>query len=137
MDGVDVYLTEDDTVIPDMMIVCDPEKIKGDGIHGAPDLVVEVLSPSTANRDRGYKKDLYARCGVQEYWIVSPTEKSVEVYHLDGSDLTLHDVYSVYPDWMLKKMKEDEREAVITRFKCSLYDDLEIALDDVFSGLLP
>lgn len=137
VDGVDVYLTEDDTVIPDMMIVCDPEKIKGDGIHGAPDLVVEVLSPSTANRDRGYKKDLYARCGVQEYWIVSPTEKSVEVYHLDGSDLTLHDVYSVYPDWMLKKMKEDEREAVITRFKCSLYDDLEIALDDVFSGLLP
>lgn len=136
-DGVDLHLTENDTVIPDMMIVCDQDKIKGDGVYGAPDLVVEVLSPSTASRDRGYKKDLYARCGVREYWIVSPTEKSVEVYRLDGSDLTLYDVYSVYPDWMLKKMKEDERAAVVTRFKCSLYDDLEIALDDVFSGLLP
>lgn len=120
-----------------MMTVCDRDKIKGDGIHGAPDLVVEVLSPSTTSRDRGYKKDLYARCGVREYWIVSPSEKSVEVYRLKDADLALYDVYSVYPDWMLKKMKEDERAAVVTRFKCSLYDDLEIALDDIFSGLLP
>lgn len=99
--------------------------------------MAEVLSPSTTSRDRGYKKDLYARCGVREYWIVSPSEKSVEVYRMDGADLVLHDVYSVYPDWMLSKMKEEERAAVVTRFKCSLYDDLEIAPDDVFSGPLP
>ena len=56
---------------------------------------------------------------------------------MDGADLVLHDVYSVYPDWMLSKMKEEERAAVVTRFKCSLYDDPELALDDVFSGLPP
>lgn len=136
-DGVDLHLTENDTVIPDMMIVCDQNKIKGDGVYGAPDLVAEVLSPSTTSRDRGYKKDLYARCGVREYWIVSPSEKSVEVYRLKDADLSLYDVYSVYPDWMLKKMKEEEREAVVTQFQCSLYDDLDISLDDIFSGLVP
>lgn len=135
--GTDLYLSEHDRFIPDMMIVCDRDKIKSDGVHGAPDLVVEVLSPSTASRDRGYKKTLYAKCGVREYWIVSPTEKSLEVYRLDGSDLALYDVYSVYPDWMLKKMKADERAAVVTQFQCSLYDDLDISLDDIFSGLVP
>lgn len=135
--GTDLYLSEHDRFIPDMMIVCDRDKIKSDGVHGAPDLVVEVLSPSTTSRDRGYKKDLYARCGVREYWIVSPSEKSVEVYQLKDADLALYDVYSVYPDWMLKKMKEEERAAVVTQFQCSLYDDLDISLDDIFSGLVP
>ena len=68
-DGVDVYLTEDDRVIPDVMIVCNKNMIALDGIHGAPDLIVEVLSPSTAKNDRGYKKDLYEQSGVKEYWI--------------------------------------------------------------------
>lgn len=69
--------------------------------------------------------------------IVSPSEKSVEVCRLDGADLSLYDVYSVYPDWMLKKMKEEERAAVVMQFQCSLYDDLDISLDDIFSGLVP
>jgi len=55
-DGTDVYLTEKDIVIPDVMIVCDKDKIKPDGIHGTPDLIVEVLSRSTEKRDKGYKK---------------------------------------------------------------------------------
>lgn len=135
-DGMDLYLSEDDVFVPDMMVVCDRSKIQWDGVHGAPDLVVEVLSPSTANRDRGYKMDAYARHGVKEYWIVSPESKSVEVYRADGARLVFHVAYSVHPDWMLEGMKPEERAAVVTHFKCSLYDDLDISLDDIFNGML-
>ncbi len=136
-DGTDLYLTEKDRFIPDMMVVCDRGKIQTDGVHGAPDLVVEVLSPSTAKRDRGYKKDAYEKCGVQEYWLVNPADKSVEIHRLEGQSYVLFDLYHIYPDWMLEKMTEAERAEVVTKFKCSLYDDFEIILEDVFSGMLP
>ena len=80
--------------IPDFMVVCDPDKIKPDGVHGAPDLVVEVLSPSTARNDKTRKKDIYARCGVQEYWIVDPSGKSLEIYRTSGSEFMLYDVHA-------------------------------------------
>lgn len=136
-DGTDLHLTEKDRFVPDMMVVCDREKIQHDGVHGAPDLVVEVLSPGTAKRDRGCKKDTYERCGVREYWLVSPAEKSIEVYRLENGAFSLYEVYSVYPDALLGKMTEEERAAVPTQFKCSLYDDFEIVLEDVFNGMLP
>lgn len=78
MGGTDLYLTQKDRFLPDVMIVCDPDKIKRDGVHGAPELVAEVLSPGTAKRDRTYKKDVYARCGVREYWLVNPIDKFIE-----------------------------------------------------------
>ena len=81
-DGVDLYLTEKDRFIPDGMVVCDPDKIKRDGVYGAPDLVVEVLSPSTAKNDRGHKKQVYEQCGVREYWIVDPRDRKILVYYL-------------------------------------------------------
>lgn len=132
-DGVDLYLTEEDQYIPDGMVVCDPDKIRPNGVYGAPDLVVEVLSPSTAGIDRGRKKDVYERCGVREYWIVSPAEKTVEQYLLRDGVLRHHQTYAVFPDWMLEKMKPEERASVVKEFKCSLYDDLTIRLEDVFA----
>lgn len=131
-DGVDLYLDDNNCFVPDFMIVCDPNKIKWDGVHGAPNLVVEVLSPGSIRNDRGRKKDVYARAGVREYWIVSPTEKSVEVYRLDDTGFALYDVYMLYPDCQLAKMSEEERSAVITSFKCSLFEDLNISLEDIF-----
>lgn len=131
-DGSTVYLTEEDHFVPDMMVVCDRDKIKSHGIYGAPDLVVEVLSPSTMKNDRAHKKDVYGRCGVREYWLVSPGDRSVEIYRNSGAELVFHNVYTLHPDWQLEQMSEEERAAVETHFKCSLYDDLEIALDDVF-----
>lgn len=137
MDGMDLYLSEKDRFVPDMMVVCDRSKIKEKGVYGAPDLVVEVLSPSTAKRDKTYKKEIYAKCGVREYWLVSPAEKSVEVYLPKEGTLELHEVYSIFPEALLEKMTEEERAAIPTKFKCSLYDDFEIALEDIFSGMLP
>lgn len=135
-DGLDLFLTEKDHFVPDMMVVCDPSKLQNDGVHGAPDLVVEVLSPSTAKNDRGYKKEVYSQCGVREYWIVDVANRMVEVYLPEGGQLTLHETYAIYPDFMLKGMDEEERAAVVTEFKCSLFDDLVIHLDDVFSRMI-
>jgi len=131
-DGMDLYLDEENQFVPDFMVVCDPGKIKPNGIHGAPDLVVEVLSPGTAKNDRTRKKAVYAKCGVLEYWIVSPEEKSVEVYRTDGIEFVLHDIYTLHPDWQLAQMSKEERAAIVTHFKCSLFDDLDISLDDIF-----
>lgn len=131
-DGLDLFLDEQNNYVPDMMVVCDPDKIKSDGVHGAPDLVVEVLSPSTAKNDKIVKKAVYEQHGVREYWLVSPAEKSIEQYLLKDGRFVLHDVYQVHPDFMLKRMKDSEKAAIVTEFKCSLYDDLTIQLADVF-----
>ena len=136
IDGALVDLTKEDHFIPDMMVVCEPEKIKSDGIYGAPDLVVEILSPSTAWNDKTHKKDVYAKCGVREYWIVSSAERFIEVYLNNNGEFILHKIYPVYYDWMLAKMSEAERNTVVTHFKFSLYNDFDISLEDIFYGLI-
>jgi Uma2 family endonuclease len=69
-------------VQPDLLVVCDPAKISPRGIEGAPDLVVEILSPSTAGKDVTRKWWLYEAAGVQEYLIVDPAEKVGRLLHL-------------------------------------------------------
>ena len=71
-----------DRVQPDIFFVSNERRatIGEKQVTGAPDLVVEILSPSTAHRDRGVKLDLYARRGVREYWIVDPEEDVVDIW---------------------------------------------------------
>ncbi|GAB1385070.1 Uma2 family endonuclease [Melaminivora sp.] len=75
-----------DTVVqPDVLLVCDPAKIDRRGVRGAPDWVVEVLSPSTAARDQIAKRRIYERAGVREYWLVHPTDRTLTMHRLvDG-----------------------------------------------------
>ncbi len=136
-DGTDLYLTDEDRFVPDMMVVCDRDKIQRDGVHGAPDLVVEVLSPGTAKNDRMRKKEVYEACGVREYWIADPENRTIEQYLLRDGGLELSTVYASYTEREMERMSERERMEIITHFKCSLYDDFDISLDDIFSGLLP
>ena len=131
-DGESVFLSGTDHFVPDGMIVCDRDKIKWDGVHGAPDLVVEILSPSTAARDKGYKKDVYEASGVPEYWIVNPMDRSVEVYLLVNGRFTLDDIYYILPPEQMEAAKDKCR----TQLKCHLYDDLVIHLEDIFRGLI-
>ncbi len=83
---LDVILGED-VVQPDILFVS-PQRahIIDDDMRGAPDLVVEVLSPATQARDRGYKRTCYARHGVREYWLVDPDARMVEVLSLGEQD---------------------------------------------------
>jgi Uma2 family endonuclease len=76
---------EKETVVqPDLMIVCDPGKCREEGIFGAPDWILEVLSPSTAYKDQTEKKKLYQKCGVAEYWTLNPETLDLMIYRLEG-----------------------------------------------------
>ena len=134
-DGEYVFLSEKDHFVPDMMVVCDRDKIKRNGVYGVPDLVVEVLSHSTVKNDRGYKKSVYERSGVPEYWIVDPFRKSIEVYLLKDNHYILDNLCTLYPAEELEEMTDEEKATVVTEFKCHLYDDLIIRLDDIFGDL--
>ena len=77
----------DDIVVqPDIVVICDPSKITERGCVGAPDLVIEILSPSTGRHDRITKMQLYKDAGVREYWIIDPTNRTVDVYVLETGD---------------------------------------------------
>lgn len=132
-DGVDVYLTDADRVIPDAMIICNKNIIKADGIHGAPDLIVEVLSPSTAKNDKGYKKDLYEQSGVKEYWIVDPAMRSIEAYLLENGRYILKDFYGLFPDNL--GLTEKEKAESKKEIPISLYGDFSIPLEEIFQDL--
>ncbi len=83
--ATDVRLDCDDKTVvqPDVLIVCDRDKIKKQMIEGAPDLVVEVLSPSNSYMDLVIKLKKYQKAGVREYWIVLPEEKGILVYYFE------------------------------------------------------
>ncbi len=117
---VDVVLGEDDArevVQPDLLIVATERAsiIAEEEIRGAPDLVVEILSTGTEHRDRGYKKILYGRYGVREYWIVDPVGRSVEVHTLAQAGLELRGSFT-------------GEEAV----ESTLVPDLELVAESIF-----
>jgi Uma2 family endonuclease len=119
MAPIDVRLNADsydDTVVqPDMLVVCDKEKIDKKGINGAPDLVIEILSPSSASYDSGLKLQKYIESGVHECWIVDPTEKIINVY-LQQSD----------------KSASMHAYSASDTIKVTTLNGLTIHLDDVF-----
>jgi Uma2 family endonuclease len=83
---MDVHLTSGDIVEPDLVFVRRENlAIIQDWIRGVPDLLVEVLSPSHPERDLIVKRELYARNGVGEYWIVDPADRSVQIFKLSGN----------------------------------------------------
>ena len=91
----DVVLSDTDVVQPDLLFVAAERAhiIAPENVRGAPDLVVEVLSPSTAERDRTLKRALYAKHRVSEYWQVDPGARTVTVLRLAGADFEIDGVY--------------------------------------------
>jgi Uma2 family endonuclease len=127
-------------LVPDIVVVCNPDIIKNDGLYGAPDLVAEVLSKTTSENDKGIKKEIYEAIGVKEYWIVDTNNKSVEVYLLKDGKYILDKFYSVYTDEEMQAWLEDKENGenvgeIITEFKTSIFDDLTISLEDVFEKI--
>lgn len=108
-DGIDNY------VEPDITVVCDPSKIQPKGCVGVPDLVVEVLSPSTALKDKRVKLRTYRLSGIREYWIVDPTNQIVEVYKISENPFAEPQVYG-----------KDET------VKVGIFEDMNINLRDIF-----
>ncbi|MCR5799180.1 MAG: Uma2 family endonuclease [Lachnospiraceae bacterium] len=93
MSPIDVQILRDDynMVEPDIIIICNKGKLSKKRIYGAPDLIVEIVSPSSGRYDRITKLSLYSEAGVREYWIVDPIRKEILVYRL--SETYIPDVY--------------------------------------------
>lgn len=92
---LDVVLSEVDVVQPDVLFVSKERSriISEKNIQGSPDLVVEILSPATAEKDKGLKRKLYAKYGVNEYWLVDPDKKSIEVLTLGEAGFETAGIY--------------------------------------------
>ena len=120
----DVRLPEGDeennkikTVVqPDIVVICDPSKLDEKGCKGSPDLIMEILSPSTASRDYISKLNLYEKNQVSEYWIIHPMDKIVMVYRLlENGNYGRAEVYS-------------EKD----RVKVGIFDDFVMDLKEIF-----
>lgn len=137
-DGVDLYLDRKNHFIPDVMIVCNPDIVKDYYIAGAPDLVVEVLSRSTAQNDRTKKKDAYEAAGVKEYWIVDIMNKAVEVYLNENTHFYLSKIYYYYNEVEIAAndaLPEDDRykiKNIDDRIQLSIGDAFSVELKDIF-----
>lgn len=103
-------------VQPDITVVCDPSKIDSKGCLGAPDLIVEIISPSTMKNDMNDKFNLYEEAGVPEYWIVFPNEKMLNVFRLDETGKYNIKEYYTYND----------------KVQVRAFKDLTINLSDIF-----
>ncbi|MDR2183933.1 MAG: Uma2 family endonuclease [Clostridiales bacterium] len=135
IDNPMVHFSNDNILVPDVMIVCNKDIIKDDAIYGAPDLIVEVLSPSTTKRDRADKMNVYEKYGVKEYWIVDPKSKSVEVYWLEDGKYCLNNAYVIHSDHEMKYMTNEQKAAIVYKFKTSLFDDFTIDIREVFEDI--
>lgn len=105
----DVVLSENPLVIvqPDIMIICDKTKLDSKRCNGAPDFIIEIVSPGTASHDYIQKAFYYQRYGVREYWIVDTSKKTVTVHYFEGGSFS-----SQYP--------------FDSSVKVNIYDDLNI-----------
>ncbi len=113
---------EINTVVqPDISVFCDQDKLDDKGAVGAPDLVIEILSPSTAVKDLREKFFLYEKVGVKEYWIVDPANETLTVYILDKK--------GKYPRGKVYAGKD--------KFQVGIFKDLEINMEDIFKDTPP
>ena len=113
----DVVLSDTDVVQPDILFVSRERAhiITEDNIQDAPDMVIEILSPGTADRDRGFKRALYARHGVREYWLVGPDSATVTVLALEEEGFEVVGTYG-------------EGDSVSS----SVVEGLTVELDEIF-----
>jgi Uma2 family endonuclease len=131
----DVFLDNENNFIPDIVVLCDRSKKKFKGIYGAPDLVIEILSPSTDMKDMGEKKDIYGKTGVKEYWIIDPQSKKITVYFLSCNSLKVNNIYYYRSSNEIQKMPDDDKKVIVSSFKVGLFNDMEICLSEVFEDL--
>ena len=112
--AVKLFSEDDRNVVePDISVICDPDKLTDRGCTGAPDWIVEIISPTTSSHDYVRKLNLYMDAGVKEYWIVNPLSKKSFVYHLGQEDFKA-DSYT-FQD----------------KIKVNIYDDLWIDLTEL------
>ena len=129
VENLDLYLSDNEYVIPDIMLICDRNKIKKDKYRGVPRFIVETLSPATSLKDKTVKKEKYAQLGVDEYWIISPKERSVEIYYLNNG------VYDLVSFYILVDDAEDEDYNAETVLTLKAVPKVSIVLKEIFENI--
>ena len=81
--AVNIDAEDKDWVEPDISVICDPSRLDARGCNGAPDLVIEIVSPSSRRMDYSTKNTLYSEAGVREYWIVDPAKERTTIYRYE------------------------------------------------------
>lgn len=111
-----VFLNSDDTtyVEPDISIICDKNKLSDKGCNGAPDWIIEIVSPSSTRMDYFIKLFKYRSSGVREYWIVNPMKKTVQTYIFEGEE-------------------DSNQYSFEDTIKVHIYEDLEINISELLS----
>ncbi|HMJ90359.1 MAG TPA: Uma2 family endonuclease [Candidatus Acidoferrum sp.] len=112
---LDVFLSDINIFQPDVLFVSNERLslIGEQGIEGGPELVVEILSPSTAKYDKGSKKKIYSRTGVQELWLIDPDAKTIQVFDLAAdaeTPIATHSAKSVFKSALLPGLKIDAKK---------------------------
>jgi len=121
---VDLNLDEYNAFQPDLAFISNERSFlieDGDYIHGAPDMVVEIISPGSIKKDRVIKKDLCERFAIREYWLVDPLNKSIEIYTMQADRYELHD---------LQEIKGKISSTVLTGFELDLTHIFGAAADE-------
>jgi len=138
----DVILDGETTVMPDFKIVGDFSKIAdGKNIKGAPDFIAEVLSPSNSSHDLIYKKDLYEKHGVKEYWIVDIYMKNIHVYVLKNGLYGNPTIYHYFTEDEIKEIENgfDEYEKEQIKIKeiitHTFGDEIRAPLNKIFENI--
>ena len=107
-------------VQPDISVICDTSKLTEKGCTGAPDWIIEIISPSTAGKDFRIKLELYQRHGVKEYWLVDPGNKFIHVYNLDEEGRYPEEPHVFQPG---------------ATVSCTVLEGLSIDVGELFAGL--
>lgn len=119
----------DDYLCPDIMVICDRKHLKGGSYSGIPKFIAETLSPTTAKRDKKEKKDIYEKAGVEEYWIVFPEGRSVEIYYLEDGKYVMEQFYILEDDSELEEYNAD------TQICLRAFPNIKMTLSEIFEGL--
>ena len=131
------YFPDGNVLIPDIMFIAAAKEqlvleSPEDKFNVVPDMVAELLSKSTMERDMTVKKDIYERNGVKEYWIVESRRERIEVYLLREGKYFLDDVYQNYSESELKELNDEERAEVKFEIPVAVLDGFKVKIKNIF-----
>lgn len=135
--GLGIRFDEKNFLIPDISGFCANSKYNTEDAECAPDFVIEVTSPTTRRNDMTVKKDIYARFGIMEYWIVDPKAQTIDLYTLNPVTLALefdscyHNITEDELDW--EHLSAQEKGEVSTAIKSRMLVGVDIPLKDIFA----
>lgn len=140
-DNLDVHFPDGNLFRPDFVFVSAAQDRlfldkRNMTLHGVPDMVAEIFSRSTINRDTTVKKDIYERNGVREYWTIDPWRETVEIYLLHDGKYDFVGRYENYSEDELSRLTDEERATVELEVPVAILDGFKVKVRNIFGWYL-